>query len=216
MLQTLITSVLAFAATNIDDLFILMMLFSGTEYHRNHIYSGRFLGIITLILISVIGAVTGLFIPQQFIGLLGVFPILLGVKKIFDSFKNRDEEEIAIVENKQRAGFITGMIHPSVINISLITIANGSDNIGIYVPLFATQSLVALGVMICIFLALTYVWLASAERLNNYPAFARVLKIVNPILFPFVLIALGCYIIYESEAYRLFFNYRKLRTIDYC
>jgi cadmium resistance protein CadD (predicted permease) len=92
MIETVITAVLAFASTNVDDLFILMMLFTVTSqsFRPHHILSGQYLGIITLIAISVIGSLIGIVIPKVYIGLLGFFPIYLGIRKFFSKDDDSD------------------------------------------------------------------------------------------------------------------------------
>ena len=80
-METILTSIIAFASTNIDDLFILTLFFGDKRYKPLDIYLGQYLGIIVLIAISVSGSLIGNFIDSKYIGLLGLFPIYLACDK---------------------------------------------------------------------------------------------------------------------------------------
>jgi len=84
LLTAFTESLVAFAATNIDDIIILLLLFSQVDvnFRRSHIWVGHFLGFLIIILASLPGFFGGLFVQREFIGLLGILPIIIGIKKI--------------------------------------------------------------------------------------------------------------------------------------
>lgn len=88
---TLVTPVITFAATNIDDTFILMVFFSNVdaEFQCRHITAGQYLGFFALVLVSLVGFLSSFIIPQEWIGLLGLAPIYLGIRKFFDGESNQ-------------------------------------------------------------------------------------------------------------------------------
>jgi cadmium resistance protein CadD (predicted permease) len=98
---------------------------------------------------------------------------------------------------------LSQIISPAALSVSAITIANGGDNIGIYIPLFSTLGYQQLVMMIGIFLLLTYGWLRLAQYLTSHPAIASTLKKINRYLFPIVLIGLGVYIFIESNVFSM-------------
>jgi cadmium resistance protein CadD (predicted permease) len=59
----LITAVVTFVATNIDDLVPLTGWFSDRSYRACHIAVGQFLGIAVLVAVSVLLGLGGLFVP---------------------------------------------------------------------------------------------------------------------------------------------------------
>lgn len=69
----------AFVATNIDDLLVLMLFFAqvNSTVWRQHIVAGQYLGFTILIVMSLPGFLGGLFLPQPWVGLLGLLPILI-------------------------------------------------------------------------------------------------------------------------------------------
>jgi cadmium resistance transport/sequestration family protein len=206
MIQTIVTAFIAFASTNIDDIFILMTLFTQVPrpLEKRSIIAGQYLGIITLVLISIGCSLIGMVVPAKYIGLLGLFPVYLGLTKIFRYQKDdHDEKEDEIKVSDDNRGLLPGFIGGQAFSIAAITIANGGDNIGIYVPLFARASLSQIGWTVLVFLVLVYVWLISAEYATNHPLLKEKLKRYNHILFPAILIGLGVYIIVDSRTYEL-------------
>ena len=204
MIETIITAVLAFASTNVDDLFILMMLFTVTSqsFRPHHILSGQYLGIITLIAISVIGSLIGIVIPKVYIGLLGFFPIYLGIRKFFSKDDDSDSSPVLSPDKKY---VLASIISPATLSVASITIANGADNIGIYIPLFVNLTATNLVFTICIFLMMVFVWVKIAEYLVQHPRLKNTLARYNHVLFPCILIGLGIYILIESKSYTLAF-----------
>src|SRR5690242_12508420 len=92
-MEIIITSVIAFVSTNIDDVFILILFYGNNKFKEREILVGQFLGIIALIAVSLIGSLIGLLIDPVYIGLLGLLPIYLGVKGIMSQFKNAGNDE---------------------------------------------------------------------------------------------------------------------------
>jgi cadmium resistance protein CadD (predicted permease) len=86
------------------------------------------------------------------------------------------------------------------LSVAAITIANGSDNVGIYTPLFAHSSTLQLITTITIFLSLVGVWCVVADRLARQAPIAHWLSQKGQTLVPWVLMGLGIYIILDSGA----------------
>jgi cadmium resistance protein CadD (predicted permease) len=191
MLENIITSLLAFVSTNIDDIFILMLFYGRRKQKPIDIVLGQYLGIGTLVLVSFVGAAIGSLIDQKYIGLLGLFPIYLALKNVQQQGKWNDE-----VPLRTGAGIIA---------IAGVTIANGGDNIGVYVPLLTTMTVVAKVYMVVVFAMMTYVWCMAARYLARHPVVASYLDRFGNIITPLVLFGLGIFILWESGSFLLFF-----------
>lgn len=77
----------AFVATNIDDIFVLMMFFSSfysssMAFPVRQIVLGQYIGIGLLIAISALGSLISLVVPPYIIGLLGIVPIAIGTRRL--------------------------------------------------------------------------------------------------------------------------------------
>lgn len=99
-MSLILTTIVLFAATNIDDIFLLLTWFSqrDSKFKSTHIIIGQYLGFIVLVLLSVIGALGALIIPQAWIGLLGLVPIYLGIKAMIEQFRKRTEKQQIEIE----------------------------------------------------------------------------------------------------------------------
>jgi len=186
MLPTVSRALVAFVATNIDDIVILTLFFAQKQLKRWHIVAGQYLGLAGLISISLIGFFARLVIPKTWIGLLGLAPMAIGIKKLIDWKRvTRDE--------KSQTGAA------SVFTVAVVTFANGGDNIGIYAPLFANSDATALFITLLTFGALIAVWCLIAYYAGKYPTVNRTIDRYGHIIVPFVLIGLGIYIILDSR-----------------
>jgi cadmium resistance transport/sequestration family protein len=195
-MELIVTSIIAFASTNIDDVFILMLFFANKEYKSKQVVLGQYVGIIALITISLIGSLIGLLIEQKYIGLLGLLPVYFGIRSIVRLILHQDE-------NKKEN--LTINISPSnkTLSVAAVTFANGGDNIGIYIPLFATLLMPQKLIMITIFLVMVGIWCIIAKYLSKHPTVARITDKYGHLITPIVIIALGIYILYESETFQL-------------
>ena len=80
--------------------------------------------------------------------------------------------------------------------MALITIANGADNIGVYIPLFAGFSLWQMGTALSVFSLMTGLWCLLSIRLSDLPVLQKLLRKYKPVLIPAVYILLGLYILF--------------------
>ncbi len=88
--------------------------------------------------------------------------------------------------------------------VASITVANGGDNIGIYVPFFATSSLTQILIIIIVFVVLIGVWCFAGYKLAENSLVSSVLERYGHIVIPFVFIGLGLHIIYSSDTLSYF------------
>ena len=162
------------------------------------IFVGQFLGFGALIALSLIGFFLGLFIPLPYIGLLGFFPIYLGIKAFFEN----DDNDAAPGGESDNVSL--PFISSGALQVAGISIANGGDNVGVYIPLFASQTRTSLLLMIAIFFLMTMLWLLMSKYLANHKLIAEKLRRYNHIIFPVLLVVLGLYILWECKTYSLF------------
>jgi cadmium resistance protein CadD (predicted permease) len=180
----------AFSATNIDDIFVLMMFFSVLTFPPRHVVFGQYLGIAALTALSTVGALIALVVPQYVIGLMGIVPIAVGILKLTDLRKTNVVPKEVLKDKKTGLAFLS---------VAAVTFANGGDNIGVYTPLFAKYNTSAeVATLSAVFMAMTAVWCATAYHLVNHPLVAAKVSRVGHIVLPFVLIGLGIYILAEA------------------
>lgn len=211
LLQIIVAAIAAFAATNIDDILILMFFFSqvNSSFRIHHIILGQYLGFMGLLLLSLPGFLGGLIIPKAWTGLLGLVPIYIGLQQILNP--EMQTPEIPSIASGKRSqpkssglmSYFNSLLAPQTYSVAAITLANGGDNIGIYVPFFANLSWFKLLVVIITFLSLVGVWCAIAYGLTRQPMIGKVLNRYGHKVVPFVLIGLGLLILWDSQSYEL-------------
>ncbi len=212
-ISAILAGVTAFVATNLDDMVILMLFFAQTNaaFRPKHIVAGQYLGFGALILASLPGSVGGLMVPKPWIGLLGLLPIAIGLHQLIHQ---DDEEKVQTISSDIKESPIKlpilsalGLLAPQSYQVAAVTIANGGDNIGIYIPLFASSSAASFGVILSVFFVMVGVWCYLAYQLARHPIVARVLMRYGEAIVPFVLIGLGLFILIDSETYKLLSAY---------
>jgi len=80
-----------------------------------------------------------------------------------------------------------------------VTVANGGDNLGAYIPLFASAPAAVLGYA-AIFAVLTGVWCALGHWLATHRALSGPIRRYGPVALPLVLIGLGLHILAGAAA----------------
>lgn len=189
-----------FAVTNIDDILILALFFAQGTGHRGstrRIVLGQYLGFAAILAVAVAAAFGATFLPESAVPYLGLLPLALGLKAAWQAWKDhrnsgKDEEETQAKEGG-----------PSPLEVAAVTFANGGDNIGVYVPVFATAGVGGMGVYAVVFLVLVAVWCFAGRYFATRPVIAKALARWGHILLPLVLIALGLLILIEGGAFGL-------------
>lgn len=208
-----ISGVAAFAATNLDDLFLLMLYFSranNNPQREGSIILGQYIGFSVLVFISVLGYLGSLLIPRQYVGLLGFLPILLGVKDLL-SLQRADEsdqpQDVANTWEPNRSGVFRApwlkWASLETFSIAAVTVANGSDNLAVYTPLFAAGGVTPMVIIIVVLLLMVRVWCFIADWLTENPVTAGPLRRYGRVLMPFVLMGIGLTILIESGALKM-------------
>jgi cadmium resistance protein CadD (predicted permease) len=188
--------IVVFASTNIDDIFLLAAFFADPQLRHRSIVIGQYLGIGALVLVSALAALLALALPDGWVALLGVVPLLLGLSRLLalrmdpvggegGSKEHRIQDQEHNAERRLRS---------QVLAVASVTVANGGDNIGVYVPLFAT-ALEAIATYALTFAVLTGVWCALGYLLVNNKVLGGAIQRYGNVILPIVLIALGIYIL---------------------
>ena len=191
---------MAFTATNLDDIILLMLFFSqvGAAFHRRHIVTGQYLGFVALVLVSLPGFFSSFLLPRPWIGLLGIVPIVIGLSQFLPSGEEETSDpSVAAIAPAVSSSW--GLFSPQTTSVAAITIANGGDNVGIYMPLFASADGLSLGVTLVVFFGLVGAWCYGAYRLARWGAIAPLLTQYGSAVVPFVLMGLGVLILVDSH-----------------
>jgi cadmium resistance protein CadD (predicted permease) len=178
----------AFLASNNDDTFMLIILFSNPNLLTRNVTIGQFLGIMLLVIVSASAALLILVVPLFVIGLMGFIPIGLGIKRLIERQQT----------NKQNRR----LDHLSFLSVAGITVANGGDDIGVFTPLFAKYNTnTEVTILAILFMFLTGVWCLLTYYFIKHPLIASRIRHASQIMSPIILIGLGVYILMDSFAF---------------
>jgi len=92
-------------------------------------------------------------------------------------------------------------IRSPIFEVALITVANGGDNIGVYIPLFASSSGAVIVTTLVIFYLMLVVWLIVSYNLVRCPLVADTISRFGEYIVPFVLMGLGLYILWNTVVF---------------
>lgn len=202
MIQTILSAVGVYISTSIDYLFILIIIFSQIKNNsgRAHVYAGQYLGTGVLVGISFIAAYILGFIPEEWIlGFLGLIPIYLGLRFAIKGEEDADEEEI-IGKVKERN--VTQLFW----TVTLLTIASGGDNLGIYIPYFSSLNGSEIMIVLAVF-AIGIIVLCEVSRyLSKIPFVSETIEKYEQIIVPIVFVLLGLYIMVENNTISTVWN----------
>jgi cadmium resistance protein CadD (predicted permease) len=87
--------------------------------------------------------------------------------------------------------------HSQVWSVAAVTTANGGDNLAVYIPVFASR-LSAIPIDVVIFATMTGIWCVAGYLLVNNPIAGAHIRRYGHIVLPFVLIALGIWILRDA------------------
>ncbi|KAJ5725775.1 uncharacterized protein N7483_007132 [Penicillium malachiteum] len=150
------TACSTFAITNIDDIFVLATFFAEASTSATltpiKITIGQYVGFTIIMAVGMIGFAVSMVLPSEPIGFLGLLPMLLGVWKLIGLLLPVKGEEGEEAEESHISGA------KSILKVSLVTIMNGGDNIGTYIPLFSQAKGAEIAIYVVIYYILLGLW----------------------------------------------------------
>ena len=179
--------VTAFIASNVDDTFILILLFATPGLLARHVIMGQFAGIVTLVIISSFAALLALAVPSFILGFMGIVPIVIGIKRLLESRESTESEHLGTRK------------YLSILSITAITVSNGGDDIGVFTPLFAKYgNLTEFTLLIILLLVMTGIWCIVTYYFFRHPLIASRINALTKTLAPIALIMVGAFVIFDS------------------
>jgi cadmium resistance protein CadD (predicted permease) len=140
-------------------LFLLVAWFAAGRPPTVQVVVGQFIGIGPIVAASTLAAVAATAIGGDWVRLLGVLPITIGVRRLVLLIRGRADDR-----DEAKASAARG-----VVAVVSLTIANGGDNLSVYTPVFATHPPSDLAVIVAAFGVLTGLWSFAAFALVNHP-----------------------------------------------
>jgi cadmium resistance protein CadD (predicted permease) len=180
-----------FAATNIDDAVVLVVLNvasqAGGVPKRWQIWAGQYLGFSVIVLVAFLAALGLRVVPVEWVGLMGLIPLLLGIRGLLNLIRTRrDSDQVPPV-------MATGLF-----SVVAITVSNGGDNIALYTPVFRIIGVADAALTLAVFAVCTALWCLAGQLAVSHQRVVEMLQRSSRWLVPVVFVVLGFYIIGRS------------------
>ncbi len=185
-LHTVLLAAILFAATNADDLVLLSLFYSRPGCTPLAVTLGQLAGIGSLVAISYTAAMLSLAVPHGWLPWIGVVPLAIGLRWLLRT----KEREAPPLVTKWWA-------------VAGVTLANGGDNLGVYIPAFAIQTDLEKVITGFTFLLLTLVWCGLAWSATRHPTLGPRISRICGRAGPFILILIGLWIIAHHPLFGL-------------
>lgn len=197
MTSIILTAIAAYIATSIDY-FVILVIFFSRERRLKPIFGfviGHYLGMFVLYGVSLLAAYGVRFIPESWIiGLLGLIPIGLGLKVAFQREKETDEKEqqerIETKTNRSSWGLVLAAL--------FLSVASGGDDLGVFIPLFASYSLSEIFWTLMVFFICIAILCFLSYRLSRIRLIREKTEKYERLLVPIVFIAIGVFVLWEN------------------
>ena len=219
MWMAIVLAVAAFAATNVDNLFVLLAFFAEARDAWRPVVVGQYIGSMALVVLAYVIASLMIHIPRAYVGLIGIMPILIGVGKLLELSRRangssgkgsevREAQEAREVAMSSTAAVDQNgaLARPrsSIWAVATVAIANGSDNLSVYVPLFAARSHADAAATAAVFVAMIGLWCSLAKWLVSHRLLGKPINRYAHWVLPWILMLIGVSVIVGNGTLRVF------------
>lgn len=191
MIKTLITAIITYLATSIDEIPVLFMLYMNAKNKGKGktITLTYFLGTFLLVAVGLLGAFgLDLITAKWAIGLIGFLPIIMGIKILI---KGDDDEDEAMEKAKKFSSLW--------LKVLVITIALGADDLGVYIPLFTTMTGWEIVQMCFVFTVGTAILCLTSYRLTRIEKLSDFIEKQERFIVSVVFIVIGIFVMIECK-----------------
>lgn len=187
MIRLIITAIITYLATSIDEMPVLFMLYTkgGNKGKGKTITITYFIGTFLLVALGLLGAFGLVQIPLKWvIGLIGLIPLGMGLKVLIIG---DDDEEKAMETAKNQKSLWAQVL--------VITLALGADDLGVYIPLFTTLTGGKILLMIFVFAFGVVIMCLISYRLTQIDQLKKFIEKQDRYFTGLVFIAIGILVI---------------------
>lgn len=181
-----------FASTNLDDLVVVASFFSEPKARWRNVVGGQFIGMGALVFASALGAIGALTLSRGFIAYLGIAPVAAGLYRLW-RVRQPDVRECGPAAHDRRERRL------DPITVAIVTMANGADNLSVYVPFFA-KAPSHIMVYVATFACLTGLWCLAGFLLVNHTVFSSAIRRISRVILPIVMIIIGLSLLTDAHS----------------
>lgn len=201
MIKTILTALITYLATSIDEIPVIFMLYtkSSNRGKGRTITLSYFIGTFILIALGLLGAFGLGQLPKPWmIGLVGLVPLALGIKILIKGEEEEQEKEKALNAAKKRKTLL--------MQVLAITIGLGADDLGVYVPLFTTLSGYEIALMILVFILGTAALCLVSYKLTMIEKLTESIETYECYIIGGVFVLIGFFVMNECGTIKTIIN----------
>ena len=178
----------AYMATNLDNFALLVTLLARYRAQDRAVRLGYLASMLILMIAAYLIGRAAVFLPVEYLGLLGIVPVIIGVYGIVRLRFDTSTAPFADVSSLTAGS--------TVFMATLVSqIANGTDTVVIIGALFADSAPAADVLILMTLAASASLFLLIAVYAVRHPALSRWIDRYAALITPFILIGVGAYIL---------------------
>lgn len=182
----------AFVGTNLDNLILLVALYSRYLQRARIVTTGYVCGMVLIGLIVFLIGKGGNFIPVNYLGSLGIIPVIIGLKGLIELFRSRHQTGTEAIANSDSSKTV-------FLSVFLTQLSNSADTI-ITFSIFQVDSKAVMDYVISItFVAMIFVFAGLGYYSLSHRKISDYLERYGRFITPFILIFVGLYIISDTN-----------------
>jgi cadmium resistance protein CadD (predicted permease) len=185
----------AVAATNLDNLLILVTVLTRADQSFGHVVAGTLLASLGMLGLCGLGALLADFAPTRWLGYLGLVPIGLGLREFYRMARFNSERAA-----EEPPGSRPSSAAISSLGVAGLMLANGADSFGALLPIVAESRISVLPAIAAAVVATNLGVCWAARGIAGHPAIGPRIRRIGPKLVPFVLIAVGSYVLADTRS----------------
>jgi cadmium resistance protein CadD (predicted permease) len=183
-------AVVAFLSTNADNLILLFAFLADRSFSARSVMVGYALGMFGILGLSWAVAWLAQFFPHQYVGFLGVVPIFMGLRRLYDEFvRHKNESEPVPSTTSTRS---------QVVTVALADVAHGPDTVVLFSALLADSDPLGQSAVTIAYVLLVLAWCSFGSYLFRHPRVRGPVQRYGHRFAPYMLIAVGVYIVLNT------------------
>jgi cadmium resistance protein CadD (predicted permease) len=173
-----------FAATNLDNFLLLVGWMLSGRASSGRLLIAYAIAVVAVLLASLAFGLSANAIPVNYIGYLGLVPVVLGLKLLADQLRGRSQG----LSSQGTGGFSVGAI-------ATTWFSNSVDTMLVFAPLLADSNATTDRTIVPAYLAMAVAWFLAARLFSKRAARLRRVVMAAQWLTPLIMIAIGFYIL---------------------
>ena len=133
-----------------------------------------------ILLVSFTAALGLRAVPVEWVGLLGLIPLLLGIRGLLKFIRTRRDRD------PDPPVLATGLL-----SVVAVTVANGGDNIALYTPVFRIIGVADAALTLAVFAVCIALWCLAGQLAVSHQRVVEILQRSGRWLVPVVFVVLG-------------------------